>query len=203
MKTLLSAYRKDTQELVFRVYGTPLPEPPKRRQHYAAHFAALDLLGAALAEDFGVYRAKITREGLHKPVLVHDSLHMNISHCKYYAVAAVGYLPLGVDVEPPRKVQDDLLRKVCTPEECHFILSADDRDRAFSRIWTLKESYAKFTGAGLSLNFSLLGFAFAGERILFCHPAKEQVRFVQLPIDETHILSLCYPNGFPLNLIQS
>ena len=71
MEILLSAYEKTTHQLMFRVYAEPLPDTGRRQSHRAAHFAALDLLGAALAEDFGVYHAVIRRSGLGKPQLIH------------------------------------------------------------------------------------------------------------------------------------
>ena len=161
MTELFSGYDKSTQELVFRVYAAPLPVTEKRQKHKDAHFAALDLLGAALAEDFGVRHAVIRRVGLGKPQLIHDFLHINISHCKGLAVAACGTVPLGVDAEVPRAVRESLLQKVCTAEEIVQIKAADDENSMFSRFWTLKEAYAKYTGEGIGLDFSTLGFSFS------------------------------------------
>lgn len=199
MEILLSAYEKTTHQLMFRVYAEPLPETGRRQSHKAAHFAALDLLGAALAEDFGVYHAVIRRSGLGKPQLMHNFLHMNLSHCTGLAVAAVGRMPLGADAEAPRHMPDKVLKKVCAPAEYAAILAADDKDRVFTRFWTLKEAYAKWDGRGLALDFASLGFTLSDE-IEFHHPAAEAVRFVQLPFSDTHIVSLCYPSGDALCL---
>ena len=198
MEILLSAYEKTTHQLMFRVYAEPLPDTGRRQSHRAAHFAALDLLGAALAEDFGVYHAVIRRSGLGKPQLIHDFLHMNLSHCRGLAVAAAGRMPLGVDAEAPRSVPDSLLEKVCTPAEIAAISADEDKNRAFSRFWTLKEAYAKWDGRGLAIGFASLGFTLS-DPITFHHPA-EAVRFVQLPYSDSHIVSLCYPSGSALCL---
>ena len=67
MTELLSGYARSTQELMLRVYAAEIPETGKRQTHRASHFAALDLLSAALAKDFGVQHAVIHRVGLGKP----------------------------------------------------------------------------------------------------------------------------------------
>lgn len=195
MRTLLSGYDKTTQKLVFRVYAQTLPEETGRQSHKTAHFAALDLLGAALAADFGVRHVKIRRKGLEKPVLVHDRLFMNLSHCKGLAVAAVGTVPLGVDAEAPRTVKESLVKKVCTPEEAAEIQSVADSALAFSRFWTLKEAYAKFTGEGIRLHFDALGFSFSGDMIRFHHPAAGDVSFYQVLPENRFAVSVCVPDG--------
>ena len=192
MTELLSGYDKSTQALMFRVYAEPLPGTGRRLKHKDAHFAALDLLGAALAEDFGVTHAVIRRKGLGKPHLIHDFLHINLSHCKGLAVAAVGRMPLGVDAEAPRTVRDPLLEKVCTVEEIAQIRAADDGSRMFARFWTLKEAYAKYTGKGIALDFTQLGFALSDAgTVTFRHPESSQVCFFQLPVTADVTVSLC------------
>lgn len=199
MTELFSGYDKNTQELVFRVYAEALPVTEKRLKHKDAHFAALDLLGAALAEDFGVRHAVIRRVGLGKPQLIHDFLHINISHCKGLAVAAVGTVPLGVDAEVPRAVRESLLQKVCTAEEIAQIKAADDEKLVFSRFWTLKEAYAKYTGEGIGLDFSTLGFSFSENgAVIFRHPEAERVQFFHILTGDMIAVSLCCQNEISL-----
>lgn len=194
MTELISGYDKNTQALMFRVYAEALPDTGKRQKHKDAHFAALDLLGAALAKDFDITHAEIHRVGLGKPKLIHDFLHMNLSHCSGLAVAAVGNMPLGVDAEAPRQVRESLMRKVCTADEAEAILGAADRNLAFSRFWTLKEAYAKYTGEGIGLDFSALGFSFR-EEIVFHHPDAEKLRFYQIILENQTVISLCTEAG--------
>ena len=200
MRTLLSGYHKTTQELMFRVYAAEIPENGTRQNHRAAHFAALDLLGAALAADFGLRHAVIRRAGLGKPALIHDFLYMNLSHCKGLAVAAVGRMPLGVDAEGKRVVRDALMQKVCAPEEITQIREAHDKNLAFTKFWTLKEAYAKYTGEGIRLDFSALRFEIRAEEICFHHPDAEKVRFAQLADRSGCIVSLCFPQEASLNI---
>ena len=194
MSILLSGYEKTTQKLCFRVYLAQIPETERRLRTRCEHLTALDLLSAALYRDFGIRHAKIRRSGLKKPVLQHDSLHMNLSHCRGLAAAAVGTVPLGIDAEIPRTVRENLFPRICTPEEVAEITAADDKNFVFTRFWTLKESYAKYTGEGIGLNFSTLGFTL-GNPLVFHHPAAENVMFIQQILENQSVISLCVPRG--------
>ena len=202
MTVLLSGYDRLTQELMFRVYAAEIPTADRKLRTHLSHNYANDLLGAALLADFGVKHAKIVRKGLEKPLLVHESLHMNISHCKGLAVAAIGKFALGVDAEPPRDVAEKLMRTVCMPAEMRAILEQPQAQRAFyfSRLWTLKEAYAKYTGEGIRRPFSTMGFKLStppdslrNDTLEFLHPAACKVRFYQLVRGGDYAVSLCIP----------
>lgn len=191
---LLSGFSQSGQTLIFRVYAVQIPETERKQAHRAEHFAALELLSAALQKDFGVNHAQICRTGLEKPRLMHKFLHFSVSHCKGLAVCAVGRLPLGIDAEPPRTVKENLLEKVCTPAEAAQIAASADSARAFSRFWTLKEAYAKYTGEGIRTPFETLGFSLE-TGIRFLHPDAGKLRFYQVMRENSHIISLCLPDG--------
>jgi phosphopantetheinyl transferase len=88
-----------------------------------------------------------------------------------------------------------MLERVCTTCEAAYILAADNREEAFSRFWTLKEAYAKYTGEGLALDFSKLDFSFGEQdEILFQHPKANAVQFFQIRFHEYNI-SLCCGAG--------
>lgn len=190
---LFSLYDKNTQELMFRVYALPCEKEDwtqvKRYQHYAAH----DLLGAALLEDFGVRHIQIAREGLEKPKLLHDSLQFNLSHCKGLAVCAVGRGVVGVDAEPPRAVKAKLLETVLTPAERAW-LAGQSAPLAFSRLWTLKEAFTKYTGEGIRRPFAKIGFSLENG-IAFHGASAEQLAFYQFFRGDDLVISLCVPAG--------
>lgn len=191
---LLTGYRKSTQELAFRVYCTAIPETDRRQAHRIQHLAAWDLLGAALLRDFGLRHTVILRRGVEKPTLLRDFPQFNVSHCKGLAVCAVGSVPVGIDAEPPRAVRESMVSRICTAGESAWIAAQNDKMYAFSRIWTLKEAYTKYTGEGIRHPFGDLDFALEGG-IRFQHPDAGKLRFFQLLRGNSHAVSLCVPEG--------
>ncbi len=85
-----------------------------------------------------------------KPYL--NGFCFNLSHSGTLAVLAVADGEVGVDVEKIAAASDKLIRRVCTERECAYLFSFSEEERAreFFRIWTAKESAAKFLGAGLA-----------------------------------------------------
>ena len=87
-----------------------------------------------------------------KPYLKDAGVCFNLSHAGSYAVCAVGPDP-GCDIEKIRPVREDVARRFFHPEEFALLQAEPDaavRERLFFRLWTLKESYIKATGKGLS-----------------------------------------------------
>ena len=89
-------------------------------------------------------------------------VHFCISHIETMSVIAVSRdVPVGIDIETighacSAKVVDGF----CSARERRALakLSGPERARAFARLWTLKEAYAKLTGTGLAADFRFLEF---------------------------------------------
>ena len=103
-------------------------------------------------------------------------IQFNISHCKTGAAVAVSDVPVGIDIESMRRVHCRTVSKCCTSSECSYIFGGDgnwkeraevlseEETRRFLKLWTLKESYVKMTGEGLShapkeISFDLKGIS--------------------------------------------
>lgn len=89
-----------------------------------------------------------------KPHLVDDALEFSVSHSKSWALIATHpEARLGIDLEPVRSLPDLLgvARQAFTELEVEQLsaLGSSDRETAFFRIWTRKESVAKGLGEGL------------------------------------------------------
>lgn len=99
-----------------------------------------------------------------KPYLPeYTSFHFNISHTRNAVAAAFSDVPVGVDIEKINKADPYAARKVFTPGEFEYVFSGmhDEEQSAglaedirFSKIWTRKESYIKWTGTGWSADMS-------------------------------------------------
>lgn len=79
-------------------------------------------------------------------------IHFNLSHAGDYAVCALGNIPLGIDIEPIRPFDREVAACCMSSEELSFLsrLSQWEQAKTFTRLWTLKESFLKTTGSGLS-----------------------------------------------------
>ena len=84
-----------------------------------------------------------------KPVA--DSIYFNVSHAGNYVVGVVSDCEVGCDIEKIEKAPLEIAEHYFSPAEYTYIKSAADRDKAFFTLWTLKESYMKMTGKGMSL----------------------------------------------------
>lgn len=108
--------------------------------------AAYDLLSRLVGETVNVEHDD--KGAPHLPD--YPDLNVNISHCpKAVAVAVSADGKVGIDVESRRRVGDDLMRRVCTPEELAAVHEAADPTMAFLQLWTRKEAVLKMRGTGI------------------------------------------------------
>lgn len=92
-----------------------------------------------------------------KPYLTdHPEAQYNLSHAGEWVVCAAGMQPLGIDIEQPERYSERLVQRFFQPDEITDILKRSEEDRAnvFAEYWTMKESFMKLCGAGLSMGFS-------------------------------------------------
>ena len=91
------------------------------------------------------------------------AINFSLSHTKGLIACAIsGEGSIGVDAENVERVADymEIAQRFFAPAEHGSLqgLAGSDRPRRFFEYWTLKESYVKARGLGLSLDLS--GFAF-------------------------------------------
>lgn len=111
--------------------------------------------GAGLLLQYALDKAcvgdkSIVRNEHGKPFLKSGEVYFNLSHSGDMAVCALSDTEVGVDTERMKKADLRLAERFFSPEEYTFIMESADRDRAFFRLWTLKESFVKAAGVGIS-----------------------------------------------------
>lgn len=74
----------------------------------------------------------------------------NLSHSGPYALCALDSRPVGVDIQIIGPHRPRILQRVCSPAERDWLETQPDLWTAFAQLWALKESRAKYTGAGLT-----------------------------------------------------
>lgn len=97
-----------------------------------------------------------------KPCFRHyPALHFSISHAGGYAVCSIGPKENGNDIERIRSGKERVAKRFFTQEEISWIQEApslkEQEERIF-RIWTMKESFLKVTGRGMSLPLQSFSF---------------------------------------------
>ena len=114
--------------------------------------AAYMLLAKALREEWGIAEPPVFDYSEHgKPSIVgHPEICFNLSHCRSVAACVVADRPVGVDVEEVRPFKEALARHVLSDDEYAMVVGSPRPDREFIRLWTMKESYLKLTGEGIT-----------------------------------------------------
>ncbi|REC46645.1 4'-phosphopantetheinyl transferase family protein [Chryseobacterium pennipullorum] len=130
-----------------------------------------------------------------KPYLPHHShLHFNISHSGDWVVGVVSKNPAGVDIEKIAEVKENLTSWSLTTEEYQQFqkLNKTERTLFFFKLWTLKESYVKATGTGLSEGLNTLEITMDNENIMMKKNKKTiPAYFETMELQQGHQLSLC------------
>ena len=127
----------------------------RRRSFLAGHWRARELAADWLQLE--TRRIALHRHEDGRPQLVVDGapshLSLSLSHSGEWLAIALATVPVGIDVELPRRQRDlhALARFTFSPEE---VASLDGLDEAtyggaFHRLWTLKEARGKRLGEGL------------------------------------------------------
>lgn len=121
-----------------------------RRRSLAGHVLARTMIAAQIGIPVEEIRVNYDRFG--KPELLSLNVFYNLAHCGDRVACALGSVRLGIDLEQIRNLHsfEEICKKVLTPREQRAIESAEDRLERFFEFWTLKESYVKATGRGLS-----------------------------------------------------
>lgn len=101
-------------------------------------------------------RETVLGYGVHgKPCLPdYPDVHFNLSHSNEMAIAVFADSAVGCDIEMVEHADMELAEKYFSKGEYQYLAGFVDKwqqDEAFYRVWTLKESFVKAIGAGLTL----------------------------------------------------
>lgn len=92
-------------------------------------------------------------EGGGKPFLTdYPETYFNLSHSGDYVVCGVGREPLGVDIQKHTVIRKGIADRFFTSEDNRRLsdCKGKEREELFFRMWSIKESYIKLTGRGMS-----------------------------------------------------
>lgn len=170
----------------------------KKREHELGR----QLLSFGLIKNYGRDYA-VEQNGNNKPVLNSDmGIQFSISHTKGLVACGISKGKIGVDTEYIRLYDERLMKRVCTEEEIAYICKHKGAEaERFFRIWTLKESYLKATGEGISVPMKDISFMIgegdfppprgicSGKRIIAAN--KPGWEFRQFVFANRYVVSIC------------
>ena len=162
------------------------------------HDAAWKLFEYVLKKEYGVELSScnISRNRWGKPGLKeYPDIHFSISHNKNMAVCVVSGDEVGIDIETMgRTCSESVWRRMLSDEEYKRLTGISDeneRDREFLKHWTLKESYGKAIGTGLSYDYKSVAFNISDAGIACNVPDYRLWQTVVKKNDEEFVISVC------------
>ncbi len=123
-----------------------------------------------------------------------EPFYFNISHSGDYVVCAVSDQEIGIDIERIGRARMEVARRFFHPEEIRVLqaLPEGQQTDAFFSYWSVKESFLKYTGTGLSASLSGFEVLFEGDAIRIRQPEGiERVWVRGCPIDPQYKCYVC------------
>lgn len=123
-----------------------------------------------------------------KPVA--DNLFFNVSHAGDYVVGVSSDCDVGCDIEKIIDAPIEIAEHYFNQSEIEYIKSESDKNKAFFTLWTLKESYMKMTGMGMSLPLDSFEIIKTEKEFILGRSQEKHGFFKTIEFDE-HIFSVC------------
>lgn len=212
-------YEDDVDDDLLRAYAPLLTEAERAkaaRFYFAAdrnrHVISRALMRTVLPAYLGIPHLALSfrsdrfgRPNLDNPEALACRFDFNLSHTAgLIALAAACDTTVGVDVENASRQQPamELASRFFSPDEVASLrtFAGAALNLEFYRHWTLKESYLKAYGVGLSLPLDQFGFRLAAQSAEFyLAPAAEhradEWYFAQWRASADHLLAVCARHG--------
>lgn len=139
---------------------------------------------------------RISRSSKGKPRLDdHSHFHFNITHSGNWIAVVFSDREVGIDIEKCRPPQYRIAERYFSPKEVAVLnkLKNKDKESYFFDLWTMKESYLKLLGKGLTR--SLGSFSVVKINGVFRLEEQDQlldsVHFFQPHVDPDYKLAIC------------
>lgn len=137
--------------------------------------------------------------------------YFNISHSGEYIVCYIGSSPVGIDIELIKEIDvNGIAKDFFTKEEYNYILgnrnkiTLKEKLNRFYNIWTIKESFIKCVGKGLSIPLNSFSITISDSNKITVNLTenKEDFSFNIIYFDDHYKLSACSLNNDVNNEIE-
>ena len=128
-----------------------------------------------------------------KPYIKDCPIHFNVSHAGDFVVCAFSEQEVGIDIEQVKEVGLNIAKRFFCQREYEDLLAQKKADRLdyFFTLWTLKESYIKWLGTGLSTPLDSFYFTITEGRISCIDENRKITPFFKQYFLEGYKLSIC------------
>jgi len=128
-----------------------------------------------------------------KPYIKDCPIHFNISHAGDFVVCAFSEQEIGVDIEQIKAVDLKIAKRFFCPSEYEDLLAQQAKDQRdyFYSLWTLKESYMRWLGAGMSIPLNSFCFKITDTHIRCLDDHQKTPPFFKQFFIEGYKLSVC------------
>lgn len=92
-------------------------------------------------------KIEILKNSHGKLVVKNRKIDFNISHSNEWAVGTIAEFRVGIDIEDIKNIRNNSILRFFSVDETEYCKDAND----ICKIWTLKESYLKCIGIGISI----------------------------------------------------
>lgn len=125
-----------------------------------------------------------------------ENFHFNISHSGDWIVCAIDKNPIGIDIEKISTIDLDISKNFFSDKEHKDLLLSKDPFDYFFTLWSLKESYIKFIGKGLSHPLNSFSMKLLNNKIYIesYNQILENIYFKQYLIDDSYKMAACSLN---------
>lgn len=132
-----------------------------------------------------------------------EGLEFSLSHSGNLVLCAVSEEPVGCDIERLREAPKGVAERYFSDAEQAYLshFSADEHDREFFRIWTMKESYVKMTGEGLRVSFEAYEIAMEDTGARVIRHGEMQSCYLSTMELKGHIMSICAESSASVEII--
>lgn len=168
----------------------------KFRKDKLLSLAAESLLIQA-CEDYGLdyYTETIIENEYSKPDFAGGKYHFGLSHSGTKAMCVIADCPVGCDVEIMDKANLDIAKRFFSKDEYAVLESIEkmpDKKDMFYRIWTLKESFVKCIGKGMSCPFDSFAVEFfEDEHEISNEEYRGKYKLHEIKLEDGYKYSMC------------
>jgi len=186
------------------IYYSLYDKQTASQKEKVGHQVGYALLSYVLFREYGIEKLPVMEKGRYgKPYFPkYPQIHFNISHCDGMAACVLTEQEAGIDVEGRRKISQALIRKALTENERKELLTywEEELEIGFLHYWTLKESFIKAIGKGLSYPLNKAEFSLRERKktLVSVSSNQKEWRFFQTFIKDNYLLSVCFHKTEPI-----